>query len=308
MKGLKHGRFMASCEGPTKVDSIVLLNKSFLTNNALHFNSQDEELGDIQFRKDEANLLGRGSKGNKVYRGTLRSSGKHVAVKVTYAGIFDEKEGRRLRELQHPNIIKCFAIETRGDYICLALELCQKTLTRCVEENEFARLDSSVKRLRCLKEITVAVEYLHERRICHRDIKPDNILLSASDPPRFILADFNTAKTENSTQGLSAVGTEGYIAPEAYKPHDKIIFETDIFSLGCVFYYTLTDGKGHPFGSVETLKKCQRNIYNAQPPSLVEADFLEHPWTKPIIKRMISFHPDQRLSATDVMKALEVRT
>ena len=284
------------------------MNKSFLTNNALHLNTQDEELGDIQFRKDKANLLGSGSKGTMVYRGTLRSSGEHVAVKVMFARIFDEKEGRRLRELQHPNIIKCLAIEMQGDFICLALERCQKTLRRCVEENEFARLDSSVERLRCLKEITGAVEYLHERRICHRDIKPDNILLSASGPLRFILADFNTAKSENSTQGLSAVGTEGYIAPEAYKPHDKIIFETDIFSLGCVFYYTLTDGKGHPFGSVETLKKCQINIINAQPSSLVEADFLEHPWTKPIIKRMISFHPDQRLSATDVMKALEVRT
>ena len=129
------------------------MNKSFLTNNALHLNTQDEELGDIQFRKDKANLLGSGSKGAMVYRGTLRSSGEHVAVKVMFARIFDEKEGRRLRELQHPNIIKCLAIEMQGDFICLALERCQKTLRRCVEENEFARLDSSVERLRCLKEI-----------------------------------------------------------------------------------------------------------------------------------------------------------
>ena len=276
-----------------------------LTNNLLH-SSQDEVVGDIQYRENEAHLLGKGSKGTMVYQGTLRSSGEHVAVKTMFSGIFDLKVARRLRKLQHPNIIKCLAVETKGKFIYLALELCEKTLRRCVEENDFQRPDSGVERLRCLKEITGAVEYLHERRICHRDIKPDNILLSASGPLRFILADFNTAKSENSTQGLSAVGTEGYIAPEAYKPHDKIIFETDIFSLGCVFYYTLTDGKGHPFGSVETLKKCQININNAQPSSLVEADFLEHPWTKPVIKQMISFRPDKRPCASDVMKALEV--
>ena len=51
----------------------------------------------------------------------------------------------------------------------------KKTLRSCVEENDFARLDSGVERLVCLKEITGAVEYIHGRRICHRNIKPDNI-------------------------------------------------------------------------------------------------------------------------------------
>ena len=285
----------------------VLLN---LTNNLLH-SSQDDVLGDIQYRENEAHLLGKGSKGTMVYQGTLRSSGEHVAVKTMFAGIFDLKVAMRLKNLQHPNIIKCLAVEKKGKFICLALEVCQKTLRRCVEDNDFSRLDSGVERLRCLKEITGAVEYLHERRICHRDIKPDNILLSASGPLRFILADFNTAKEASSTESASTqfgsvIGTTGFVAPEVFKPNERITVKIDIFSLGCVFYYTLTD-KGHPFGSVESLKKCQANINSAQQPSLVEGDFLEHPWTKRIIEQMVSFHPDQRPCATDVIKALEVR-
>ena len=51
-------------------------------------------------------MIGKGSKGNMVYSGTLLSSGKHLAVKVTYA--------RRLRKLQHPNIIKCLIVEDVG--------------------------------------------------------------------------------------------------------------------------------------------------------------------------------------------------
>ena len=79
----------------------------------------------------------------------------------------------------------------------------------------------------------------------------------------------------------------------------------DIFSLGCVFYYTLTD-KCHPFGSVEHLKTCQGKINRGQEPSL-EDEFLECAWTKPVIKEMVSFHPKQRPSGTKVLEALEVR-
>ena len=255
-------------------------------------------------------MLGKGRKGTIVYTGKLRSSGKSVAVKKMFAGMFDLKEAKRLKQLKHPNIIQCLAVEKRDEFIYLALELCKKTLSSCLQENEFGRPDSSVERLVCLKEITGAVEYLHECRICHRDINPDNILLSASGPLRFILADFNTTKEASLTESASTqlgigVGTTGYIAPEVYKPDERVTVKIDIFSLGCVFYYTLTD-KGNPFGSIKQLKKCQAKINKACPPSLVEGDFLEHPWTKPIIEQMVSFHPDKRPSATDVLKALVV--
>ena len=257
-------------------------------------------------------MLGKGCKGTKVYQGTLKSSGKSIAVKKMFAELFDLREANRLRRLEHPNIIKCFAVEKEGDFIYLALELCEKTLRRCVEENDFGREDSGIKRLTCLKEITEAVVYLHDRKICHRDIKPENILLSISSPQRFVLADFNTAREASSTESVSTqfgtfVGTPGYIAPEVYKPGEKpVTVKIDMFSLGCVFYYTLTD-KGHPFGSVKHLQKCQGNINNSKEPAFVEADFLECVWTKPIIAKMISSLPDQRPSGKEVMKALEVR-
>ena len=90
-----------------------------------------------------------------------------------------------------------------------------------------------------------------------------------------------------------------------FNPGEKMTVKMDIFSLGCVFYYTLTD-KCHPFGSVLHLKKCQGNINRGQEPSLGD-NFLESAWTKPLIKEMVSFHPKQRPSGTKVLKALEVR-
>ena len=140
-------------------------------------------------------------------------------------GMFDLKEALRLKKLEHPNIIKCFAWES--------------------------------------------------------------------------------SSTESAwTQLSSPVGTNGYIAPEVFRPGEKTSVKMDIFSLGCVFYYTLTD-KCHPFGSVEHLKKCQGNINHGQEPSLDV--FLKCAWSKPIIREMLSFHPKQRPSGKRVLEALEVR-
>ena len=266
--------------------------------------------GDITFSQGEAHVLGKGSKGTMVYTGSLVSTGKKIAVKKMFAGLFDVKEAVRLKKLEHPNIIKCFAVEKKEEFIYLALELCAKTLRECVNENDFGRPENDVERLACLKDITRAVIYLHEHKICHRDIKPDNILLSVSSPPRFILADFNTARESSSaesasTQFGSIVGTNGYIAPEVFRPGEKMTVKMDIFSLGCVFYYTLTD-KCHPFGSVEHLKTCQGNINSAKEPSLGD-DFLECVCAKPVIKQMVSYHPKQRPSGKEVLKDLGVR-
>ena len=60
--------------------------------------------------------------------------------------MFDLKEAKRLKQLKHPNIIQCLAVEKKDEFIYLVLELCKKTLRNCVEENEFERLDSGVDR------------------------------------------------------------------------------------------------------------------------------------------------------------------
>ena len=265
------------------------------------------KIGDIKYLENRRSLLGEGSGGTKVYKGKQTPCSRDIAVKKMFKGNFDAGEAEKLSRLEHPNIIKCFAWEEDKHFLYLGLELCKKTLTLCVKENDFERRESGLDRLECLKEVTSALVYLHGHGFCHRDIKPDNILLACSNSRRFVLADFNIAKHEGSVASMTVnlAGTPGYIAREIHEGDSRFPNKTDVFSLGCVFYFTLTK-MGHPFGVYKDLKKCADNIRKAMPPQLVESDFREHVWILKIIEQMIKHDPLQRPDAEEVLRSLEV--
>ena len=103
------------------------------------------------------------------------------------------------------------------------------------------------------------------------------------------------------TQSKGAAGTRGWMAQEVLSPpSDKNpSCAIDIFSLGCIFYYTLTRGH-HPFGEGV---HCQSNILNGQYSfeHLSNSD-PENVQTKMLLERMIRPHPDLRPKTGDVLK------
>ena len=265
------------------------------------------QIGDIKYMESGSSLLGKGSGGTEIYKGKQISCSREVAVKKMFKGIFDSGEAKKLRRLDHPNIIRCFTWEEDKHFLYLGLELCRQTLTLCLEENDFQRREGGLDSLECLKQVTSALVYLHEHGICHRDIKPDNILLACSNPPRFVLADFNIAKHEGSVASMTVnlAGSPGYIAREIHEGVTRFPAKADVFSLGCVFHFTLTK-MGHPFGSYKDLKKCQDNIRRALSPQLLASDFREHVWIMNTIQRMILHKPTKRPDAEKVLRSLQV--
>lgn len=104
-------------------------------------------------------------------------------------------------------------------------------------------------------------------RAVHRDIKPQNVLVSFPDVHnnvRAMISDFGLCKKLSTgkasfSKRSGITGTDGWIAPEMIAGR-RTTTSVDIFSLGCVFYYVLTQGK-HPFG--ENMKR-QANILGAE--------------------------------------------
>jgi len=114
-----------------------------------------------------------------------------------------------------------------------------------------------------LYQIANGLHYIHSRNLVHRDVKPDNILISKTTPVQMKLSDFGFVKktsprgTFSQQSGLK--GTLNWMAPEMLEllnddsrdtsskktPHGTI--QSDTFAAGCVFFYFPTRGK-HPFG------------------------------------------------------------
>ena len=184
---------------------------------------------------DTDSILGYGGHGTMVYKGSF--DGRDVAVKRMLKEFYDiaSHEVSLLQQHDdHPNVIRYFDKESAGGFLYIALELCPASLQEVIEKpNSYPMLVQSSKGLdipNILKQITSGVHYLHSLKIVHRDIKPQNILVSApklslttpsiSQPPRLLISDFGLCKKlegdQNSFRATTAfaAGTSGWRAPE----------------------------------------------------------------------------------------------
>jgi serine/threonine-protein kinase/endoribonuclease IRE1 len=248
------------------------------------------------------NQTGFGSHGTVVFSGSLQ--GRAVAVKrllqdfVTLAS----REVSILQESDdHPNVIRYYYQEAHLNFLYIALELCPASLADIIENpGGYRDISVSFDPKRALRQVTSGLRHLHGLKIVHRDIKPQNILVSGPNKQkngtgghRMLISDFGLCKKLDvdqtsflpTGQGAMAAGTVGWRAPEILRGEVKLDIESttgdesqssrgsvstnssingsgsgsgsgkptrltklvDIFALGCLFYYTLTNG-GHPFG------------------------------------------------------------
>jgi tetratricopeptide (TPR) repeat protein len=196
--------------------------------------------------------LGAGGMG-EVYRARDTKLGREVALKVlpsraaTHPGLRERfnQEAQTIASLNHPNIVTIHSIESAGDVHFLTMEIVRgSTLTEILENgplglDEFFAIAVPLVR---------ALQAAHGRDITHRDIKPDNVMVTGDGQVK--LLDFGIAKITESvfeaahrtapllTQAGQVVGTVPYMSPEQVqgKPVDA---RSDIFSLGIVLYEML---------------------------------------------------------------------
>ena len=176
------------------------------------------------------------------------------SIAAKYTEILQDyiKEYKLMKELQgQSNIVSCddFAIEKNSDGIGGKIYIRMELLTPLQKVTK-ERLLSEEEVIRLGKDICKALILCESRNIIHRDIKPDNIMISKFGD--FKLGDFGVSKVMGHTTAGTMTGTEGYIAPEVLHM-EKYGKEVDIYSLGIVMYWLLNNRRMPFIGADEKL-------------------------------------------------------
>lgn len=192
-----------------------------------------------------------------------------VAVKEIYkrGGAGEDEEAKQHRLLQrerHNNVIGYRCVLETASVRYIVLELCQGSLE---DIGAISGLTVEIGAKELLRQIADGVGHLHSLGILHRDLKPSNILISLPDlygRRRAVISDFGTSGERWTMRQDASPGTSTWRAPEVLNPDSnrRVGPTTDIFSMGCIFYFILTGG-GHPFRADEN-----------QAHALVEANIL----------------------------------
>jgi len=202
--------------------------------------------------------VGEGSFG-KVFRGRRKYTGQFVALKfVSKAGkSLQELDALRqeiaiLRQLDHPNVILLLDyFETPRDIVVVTEFAPHGELLNILKDDQFLS-EESVRSIAV--QLSSALYYLHERRIMHRDMKPQNVLVSSNGIIK--LADFGFAKTLSASSVLltSIKGTPLYMAPEIYQDR-RYDPSADLWGLGVMLFELATGIPPFYAPSLQALRK-----------------------------------------------------
>uniref|UniRef100_A0A3B4APJ9 Serine/threonine-protein kinase PLK n=1 Tax=Periophthalmus magnuspinnatus TaxID=409849 RepID=A0A3B4APJ9_9GOBI len=195
------------------------------------------------------------------------------------------------KSLNHPNVVGFHGFFEDDDFVFVVLELCRRRSLLELHKRRKAVTEPEARYL--MMQLLKGVQYLHNNRIIHRDLKLGNIFLN--DDMDLKIGDFGLAtKIEfDGERKKTLCGTPNYIAPEVLckKGHS---YEVDVWSLGCILY-TLLVGKP-PFETSclkETYSRIKKNNYTIP--------WHINPSASSLIKRMLHADPSQRPTVTELL-------
>jgi serine/threonine protein kinase len=279
--------------------------------------------------------VGQGGMGT-VYKAEHSLMGRLVALKAIRRDLSDRpalverfrREVKTAAQLDHPNIVRAYDAEQAGDTHFLVMEWVPgTTLARLVQARGPLAVAEACEYVR---QAALGLQYAFEHGMVHRDIKPQNLMVSPPRIPRrdregaveaplpdgrgsefgvVKVLDFGLARlarelgpTDAVTSSGMVLGTADYIAPEqANDPHAADI-RADIYSLGCTLYFLLTAQAPFPGGTV--MQKLMAHSQRALPPQSTFRDDVPVE-LQAILDRMTAKEPERRYQApVEVARAL----
>nr|CCC54296.1 putative mitogen activated protein kinase, fragment [Trypanosoma vivax Y486] len=190
-------------------------------------------------------VLGEGTYG-VVVKARHRATGHLVAIKKYKQAEDDDhvrktslREVRVLKHLRHPNVISLLDVFRRDGKLYLVFEYVENTILQLIEARRSGLSEDEVRRYTF--QLLNGVSYCHAHNIIHRDVKPENVLVSKDGVLK--LCDFGFARPLSSRGNYTDyVATRWYRAPELLVGDVSYGKAVDIWAIGCIFS-ELTDGQ-----------------------------------------------------------------
>jgi len=202
-----------------------------------------QQLGDFELRKK----LGKGGMG-EVYLArqisldrlvALKTLSKELAKRGDFVARF-EREAKSMAKIDHPNVVKIYAVDSfKGIYFAAIEYIDGQSIQKWLDAlGRFSVADAVHVAIICAE----ALNHAHAENMVHRDIKPDNILVTKKGVVK--VADFGLAKVLDEdvsmTQSGTGLGTPLYMAPEQARSAKYVDQRCDIYALGATLYHMLT--------------------------------------------------------------------
>jgi serine/threonine-protein kinase PpkA len=201
-----------------------------------------------------------------------------------------------LEQITHNNVIRIYDQGVTDDALFIVLEYMAGGSLRQRIDAQTVDLDLS---WRVLCDMTQALMEIHSHGIIHRDVKPENIMFRTDGEA--VLGDFSVAKQMHDQRGFQdprMVGTPYFISPEQASGGD-VNEQSDIYSLGAVFYNMLTGTKPY---SADSLEAIIDQHLNAPVPVLPEC----YRHFQPLLNGMMAKNPADRYVAKTLWKEISV--
>ncbi|ESP02177.1 hypothetical protein LOTGIDRAFT_185982 [Lottia gigantea] len=273
----------------------------------------------------DAKVIGNGSFG-VVYQAKLVETQELVAIKkVLQDKRFKNRELQIMRKLEHPNIVKLrFFFYSAGDkkdevYLNLVLEYVPETVYRVARHYSKSKHTIPILFIKMyMYQLFRSLAYIHSQGVCHRDIKPQNLLL---DPETGVLklCDFGSAKVlVRAEPNVSYICSRYYRAPELIFGATDYSCRIDVWSAGCVLAELLLGQPIFPGDSgvdqlveiIKVLGTPTREQIREMNPNYQEFKFPQikaHPWTKvfrprtpseaiQLVSRLLEYTPSGRIA------------
>lgn len=263
----------------------------------------------------------------KAYHPRLR---REVAIKVILSQIADregfkarfEREAQVIANLEHPNIVSVYDFGEEGDITYLVMQYVGGGILRDLLRG--SRPLPPAQTINYTVQMARALHHAHQRGIVHRDVKPQNMLISSTDRNQLLLSDFGIAKlytggedpaalsdmptraAEQDSSLTSAdqiIGTADYMAPEQVngQPVDA---RTDVYALGVVLYQMLTGEV--PFRSTTLRGLLFQQIYTTAPAVRSKNPMVPEGLEQIVNKAMAKAPGDRFATAEAMARALEM--